>query len=66
MPSNNKDGIWYDYDHFLWANAVLVSTSNYQKYLNSPINEEIQYGDILGFYVWIPKYKYTIMNNSNY
>jgi len=62
----NNESIWYDYDHLLWANAVLVSSSNYQKYLNKEIGTPIEMGDILGFYVWIPRFKYNIINSSNY
>ena len=36
------------------------------KYKNSPIGTEIEIGDILGFYVWIPRFKYYVINNSNY
>ena len=63
--SNNKE-LWYDYDHGIWANAVLVSNANYAKYQNMAIGERIEIGDVLGFYVWIPKFKYTILNGSGY
>ena len=64
--SNNSDSLWYDYDNGIWANAVMVSDSNYNKYKNSTIGTEIELGDILGFYVWIPRFKYYIINNSSY
>ena len=64
--SNNSDSLWYDYDNGLWANAVLVTNNSYQKYLNATIGTEIEVGDILGYYVWIPRFKYYIINNSNY
>lgn len=63
---NNSKSVWYDYDNGIWANAVLVSDNNYKKYQSKAIGEEIEIGDIIGFYVWIPRFKYVIMNSSNY
>ena len=40
--------------------------SNYNKYYNMENGTEIEIGDILGFYVWIPRFKYYIINSSNY
>ena len=64
--ANNKEKVWYDYNNGEWANAVLVSDDSYSKYQNASIGSEIDISDILGFYVWIPRFKYTIINNSNY
>ncbi len=63
---SNSEELWYSYENGIWANAVLVNESNYNKYKNSPNGTEIEIGDILGFYVWIPRFKYYIINNSNY
>ncbi len=63
---NNQKNIWYSYENGIWANAVLLSDSDYSKYKNSVDGTEIEIGDILGFYVWIPRFKYYIVNNSNY
>ena len=63
---NNKDSLWYDYDNGIWANAVLLNDSNYKKYQSKKIGTEIEIGDIEGFYVWIPRFKYYIINNTNY
>ena len=43
-----------------------MNDSNYNKYKNKPSGTEIELGDILGFYVWIPRFKYFIVNNSSY
>ena len=64
--SDNQNNFWYDYDHGIWANSVLVSESNYQKYQNMKIGSKVSVEDILGFYVWIPRFKYTILNGSSY
>ena len=56
---------WYNYNNKKWANAVIVKESGTQTrsyYLNNPgvtVNQE----DILGYYVWIPRYKYRIKEN---
>lgn len=63
---NNKDSLWYDYDHGMWANAVLLNDTNYKKYQRKAIGTEIEIGDIEGFYVWIPRFKYFVVNNSSY
>ncbi len=66
VSADNDKDLWYDYDHGIWANAVLVSNANYSKYQNVDDGEKIEIGDILGFYVWIPKFKYTILNEASY
>lgn len=63
---NNNKNTWYDYDNGMWANAVLVSDTNYRKYQANNIGTEIEISDILGFYVWIPRFKYYIINSSDY
>lgn len=62
----NQVDLWYSYENGLWANAILLSDNNYNKYKNKPVGTEIELGDILEFYVWIPRFKYLIINNSNY
>ena len=66
VDESNENELWYSYENGFWANAVLLDENNYNKYKNSPNKTEIEIGDILGFYVWIPRYKYYVINNSNY
>ena len=49
---------WYDYDKKEWANAVVLNTT---KNVGEVITEE----DIDLWYVWIPRYTYTIFNGNN-
>lgn len=66
---------YFDYENKKWANAVLVrknavtddpKSKDREYYLsNSAIGEEIYEKDILGFYVWIPKFQYQLFNVSN-
>ena len=53
---------WYDYDNKIWANAVLVTETNREKYLNADFGTLLTETDILAFYVWIPRYKYKVWN----
>ena len=56
----NKDNSnWYNYSEKKWANAVLVTESSRSNYLNTS-GVTIQEDDILGYFVWIPRYKYKI------
>ncbi len=59
---------WYAYCAKLWANAVLVKENGTKtrSYYKSHPGETINSSDILAYYVWIPRYKYTFKNaNGN-
>ena len=62
--STNTNNSWYDYDNKLWANAVLVTSTNRSTYQNATPGTTINTSDILAFYVWIPRYKYKVWNIS--
>ena len=51
---------WYDYDNKEWANAVVLN-SDVTKNVGDTIIEE----EIALWYVWIPRYTYTIFNGNN-
>ena len=53
---------WYNYDNFKWANAVLVSDTNRGSYKSSPPGTVIEEEDILGYFVYIPRYRYKLFN----
>ena len=55
---------WYDYDNKLWANAVLVTSTNRNTYQNASAGTAITVSDILAYYVWIPRYKYKVWNKN--
>ena len=59
--SSNSDinNLWYDYANGKWANAVVVS-----KDIANTIGTEIKEEDILGQFVWIPRYRYKLWNYS--
>ena len=66
--------IYFNYADKSWANAILVGKGNAEDknsksrdyYLSDEaIGNTIYEGDILGFYVWIPRYKYKVFNVNN-
>ena len=65
--SNNTDETykWYDYDSKMWANAVLVTSGTRSTYMSNSLGSIVSSGDILAYYVWIPRYKYTLFNTTS-
>ena len=53
---------WYDYDKGMWANVVTVYENNREKYIDAKLGTQIYKSDINSFFVWIPRYKYTVMD----
>lgn len=66
---------YFSYENKNYANAVFVrknadtddpKSRSREYYLsNRAIGEEVYEGDILGYYVWIPRYRYQLFNVSN-
>ena len=59
---SSDDSNWYDYNDKKWANVALVKETgvNTRTYYKENPNVEIDESDILGYFVWIPRYKYQI------
>ena len=55
----NNVGEWYDYDKKQWANAVTVKPSALSKYKDKSV--VIDNNDVLGYWVYIPRYAYEVM-----
>ncbi len=53
---------WYDYNANKWANAVLVSSTNRNTYVEAEAGTVIPESEVLAYYVWIPRYKYKVFN----
>ena len=62
--NSKKNNKWYDYDNKMWANAVTVTNTNRQTYLNANAGTEINMNDINTMWVWIPRYTYTYLNTN--
>ncbi len=61
----DKNGVynnWYDYGNQKWANAVMVTSTKRDTYMNADVGITIPENDILAYYVWIPRYKYKLFN----
>ncbi|MBR6133395.1 MAG: hypothetical protein IKQ29_01615 [Bacilli bacterium] len=56
---------WYSYEKYNWANVVYVVNSKLDYYINSDSGTIINMNDILGFFVWIPRYEYKLFNVNN-
>ena len=54
---------WYDYSNSQWANAVMLVSNPSKTYV---VGDTIDYTDIAGYFVWIPKYKYKLFDMGNY
>ena len=53
---------WYSYEEKVWANAVVLKDESISYSVGSVIPED----NIESYFVWIPRYKYKIFNDSLY
>ena len=60
----NINNSWYNYDELKWANAVTVSSSTRDTYLNASVGTVVNMDDIETMWVWIPRYSYTIASED--
>ena len=58
----NNAGSWYNYRSGQWANAVTVS--NPSKYTNTATGTEVDNNDVLGYWVYIPRYAYEVQRRD--
>jgi hypothetical protein len=56
----NTEGDWYDYFNQKWANAVTVTSATLNAYKSAPAGTTIPEADILGYWVYIPRYAYEV------
>ena len=56
---NNENDQWYNYGEKKWANIVTVSDEN-AALRTAEVGTEIPMEDITTFFVWIPRYAYSI------
>jgi hypothetical protein len=60
VSPTESNGGWYDYEQQKWANAVTVTTSTLNAYKNAAAGTVIPESDILGYWVYIPRYEYQV------
>ena len=53
---------WYDYANKQWANAITVKPEALTKYRG--LSKVVDQSDILGFWVYIPRYRYKVLRFS--
>ena len=56
----NNQGEWYNYSNKMWANAVTVK--NPDKYKGE--EKAVDKSDVLGYWVYIPRYTYEVMRRD--
>lgn len=57
-----NQGEWYNYNKKQWANAVTVKSEALGKYRGQ--NKVVDQADILGYWVYIPRYAYEVMRRD--
>ncbi len=55
---------WYSYLDKQWANAILVTEETRKYYDEASAGTKIEEEDILGYYVWVPRFEYQIFNTT--
>ena len=60
----SKEGDWYDYENKKWANAVTVTSDKVDTYKSAAAGTDIPEDDVLGYWVYIPRYEYKVLRYS--
>jgi uncharacterized protein (TIGR02145 family) len=56
----NTNHVWYNYATKKWANAVTLTSSSLQTYKDAVPGTTINDSDVLGYWVYIPRYRYKV------
>ncbi len=59
---NSNQGNWYNYNQKQWANAITVKPEALSKYKGKTM--VVDQADILGYWVYIPRYAYEVMRRD--
>ena len=59
---SSNQGNWYNYNNKQWANALTVKKEALAKYKGQ--TKVVEQSDILGFWVYIPRYAYEVMRRD--
>ena len=60
LYSDGTQTNWYNYTDKQWANAVVLNSG-----VTKNVGDEVTEEDVALWYVWLPRYKYTIFNGNN-
>ena len=61
--TNSSEPKWYNYGAKQWANIVTVKSGVRSSYESAGVGTEIKEDDVIGYFVWIPRYAYKVGNN---
>lgn len=56
----NTNNDWFSYTDKKWANAVTVTSATLDDYKSAPVGTPIAEADVMGYFVYIPRYRYVI------
>ncbi len=56
---------WFDYDIKQWANAATIVPSELETYKAKNVGDPVNNDDVMGYFVYIPRYRYTLWNVNN-
>ena len=59
---SSNQGNWYNYNNKQWANAITVKPEALSKYKNQ--TKIVDQADVLGYWVYIPRYAYEVMRRD--
>ena len=59
---SSNQGNWYNYNNKQWANAITVKPEALSKYQHQ--TRVVDQADILGYWVYIPRYAYEVMRRD--
>ena len=62
--TNTGEQKWYNYGAKQWANIVTVKSSVRSSYESAGVGTEIKEDDVIGYFVWIPRYAYKKSSNT--
>ena len=62
--TNSSEPKWYNYGAKQWANMVTVESSVRSIYESAGVGVEITEDDIIGYFVWIPRYAYKVAGST--
>ena len=64
VTNKSTTHMWYDYNNLMWANIALVKEDKRSDIKNYSVGDTISENDIIGFYVWIPRFEYYIEGDA--
>ena len=64
VADKSVKGDWYNYGDKKWANAVTVKADKLSTYKGAAAGTEVSNDDVLGYFVYIPRYAYEVQRRD--